>query len=144
MPAQNGLCNNSRSATVAVFQRIARKYRRRAPRGCRAQSGADVASNSSTKEANQNTEQTNTTDGDPIGKPEDLRRRRCMSRFDRCVLGAILLQDFYAFERKTFNMVCPGQPFIPVRFGRALAYHSERVRCDEITRLTVYMNGHQM
>jgi predicted phage terminase large subunit-like protein len=62
-----------------------------------------------------------------------------MSSLDRAVFNAILRQNLYAFVRKVFHILCPGQTFIPVWFIMALAYQLERVRRGEIKRLIINM-----
>jgi predicted phage terminase large subunit-like protein len=62
-----------------------------------------------------------------------------MSGLDRSALNAVLRQDLYAFVRKVFHTLCPGQTFVPVWFIRAIAYQLERVRRGEIKRLVINM-----
>lgn len=60
-----------------------------------------------------------------------------MNELDRPLLTAILRQNFYAFVRKAFNTLSPGQTFIPDWHVRAVAFQLERVRRGEITRLMI-------
>jgi predicted phage terminase large subunit-like protein len=55
------------------------------------------------------------------------------------VLKPVLRRDFGAFVHKTFNTLSPGQTYISGWHIRALAYHLERVRRGEITRLIINM-----
>jgi predicted phage terminase large subunit-like protein len=53
------------------------------------------------------------------------------------LFDAILRRDFYSFGRKVFEILCPGQAFIPAWYIRAIAYQLERVRRGEIRRLII-------
>jgi len=55
------------------------------------------------------------------------------------LLQAILRQNFYPFVRKTFDMLSPGQIFMPDWYIDALTCRLERVRQGEIKRLIVNM-----
>jgi predicted phage terminase large subunit-like protein len=58
-----------------------------------------------------------------------------MNSVDQNLLNAVLRQNLYSFTRKTFNMLNPGQPFVPEWYIQAITYQLERVRRAEIKRL---------
>jgi len=63
-----------------------------------------------------------------------------MSAFtDHELLQAILRQNFYAFTRKTFDMLSPGQSFVPGLYIDAITHHLELVRQGKIKRLIINM-----
>lgn len=60
-----------------------------------------------------------------------------MNSVDQNVLDAVLRQDLYAFTRKTFNLLNPGQRFVPEWYIQAITYQLERVRRREVKRLII-------
>ena len=58
---------------------------------------------------------------------------------DRALLNAILRQNFAPFLRKVFQVLSPGQIFVPGWYIRALAYQLERLLRGEIKRLIINM-----
>jgi predicted phage terminase large subunit-like protein len=62
-----------------------------------------------------------------------------MMEYNRAVLQAILRSDFRSFVAKAFNILYPGQTFLPAWHVDALAYQLERVWRGEIRLLIVNM-----
>jgi predicted phage terminase large subunit-like protein len=60
-----------------------------------------------------------------------------MNSVDQNLLNAVLRQDLYSFTRKTFNMLNPGQTFVPEWYIQAITLQLERVRHGEINRLII-------
>jgi hypothetical protein len=60
-----------------------------------------------------------------------------MNSVDQNLFNAMLRQDLYSFTRKTFNMLNPGQTFVPEWYIQAITYQLERVRRGEINRLII-------
>jgi hypothetical protein len=60
-----------------------------------------------------------------------------MNSVDHSLLNAALRRDLYSFTRKTFNMLNPGQTFVPEWYIQAITYQLERVRRGEVNRLII-------
>jgi predicted phage terminase large subunit-like protein len=60
-----------------------------------------------------------------------------MNSVDQNLLNAVLRQDLYSFTRKTFNMLNPGQTFVPEWYIQAITHQLERVRRGKINRLII-------
>jgi hypothetical protein len=58
---------------------------------------------------------------------------------DRELLQAILRRDFYAFNQKAFDILSPGQIFVPDWCVDSLTHHLELVRQGKIKRLIINM-----
>jgi predicted phage terminase large subunit-like protein len=60
-----------------------------------------------------------------------------MNSLDQNLLNAVMRQNLYSFTRKTFNMLNPGQTFVPEWYIQAITHQLERVRRGEINRLII-------
>jgi predicted phage terminase large subunit-like protein len=59
--------------------------------------------------------------------------------FDQRVYDALLRMDFRAFSEKTFRTLNPGEAFVYAWYIDSIAWHLERVRRGESTRLIINM-----